>query len=265
MNYYSFCDLSEWNGPVDMRKVKDLYKFVYLRACWGTNKDARFDEYKAGAEAVGIPWGAYAYLDWRFSVAAQAIFFNSLLNKDPGQLAPVLDLEMDPSFYTTKYGGIRSSMEDYLPKTRKVIGAARRPLKYRLAKLGPYTMTKDVVEGNVWNWLTAVEKSLGVIPEIYTGYYYWLQWMTSSPNWAKYKLWLAWYAAESVIKVPPPYTTWDMWQYSGNGNGSAIGQGKSLDVDWAKALPVPVAPPAPLLCPTCHNIMPAGWSYTKPA
>jgi GH25 family lysozyme M1 (1,4-beta-N-acetylmuramidase) len=273
--YYAFCDLSEYNGPVDFVKLKALYSFVYLRVCWGTNIDKRFLEYRAGAEAVGLPWGGYAFLDWRFSLPLQTAFFISLMKPDPGQAAPVLDLEMDPTNYATKYGGNRGVIIDVMPKTRRLIGSPRRPLKYRLMSLSqPLTMSRAVVEGNVWNWLTGVQKGLGLTPDIYSGYYYWLQWMTPDPGWAAYKFWLAWYAAQQYIKVPPPWKDWDKWQYAGNGNAipiwptpPGIGEGKSLDIDWAKTLPAPVVPPPPtpaLLCPNCGHVMPAGWSYVKP-
>ena len=254
MTYTAFCDLSEYNGPVDFVKVKSLYKFVYLRASWGLNVDKFFQEYRTGAKAAGVPFGAYHYMDWRYSQSQQLNFFINLMQPDPGTCVPVLDLEMDP----TNYGNLAMSatIQDMMPQTRKVIGASRKPLKYILPKARGYSLSPTAVDGNVWNWLTGVEKALRMVPEIYTGYYYFKQWMTPNIAWAKYKLWLAWYTQEQNIKVPPPYTTWDKWQYTGNGNAkpiwmnlSGVGEGKSLDVDWQKSSTPPVPPPIPIPVP----------------
>ena len=251
MSYVPFCDLSEYNGPVDFVKLKSLYKFVYLRACWGTNEDKFFQEYRAGANAVGLPFGAYAFMDWRYSQSQQLNFFINLMQSDPGQKEPVLDLEMDP----TNYGNLttnESTWKDMMPGTRKSIGSTNKPMKYWWPKAKGYSLSPSSVEANVWNWLTGVEKALSVIPGIYSGYWYWRQWMTPNIAWEKYKLWLAWYSSEGVIKTPPPFTTWDKWQYSPNGsakpiwkNTSGVGEGKSLDVDWAKPLPAPPQPVPP--------------------
>jgi hypothetical protein len=90
--------------------------------------------------------------------------------------------------------------------------------------------------------------------------------MTSDPGWAKYPFWLAWYANESVIKVPKPWTKWTFWQYSGNGNGPQYGsQGLSLDMDYFNgtlddlkkfagiSTPVPVPPTPPIPIPPTPN------------
>jgi hypothetical protein len=104
------------------------------------------------------------------------------------------------------------------------------PLKLQLSL---YSLSAPEVQGKVWNFLQSVEKITKRIPMIYSGYYYWLQWMTPNSGWLKYLFWLAWYANESVIKVPPPWKKWTFWQFSGNGNGPQYGsQGLSLDMDY---------------------------------
>lgn len=90
-----------------------------------------------------------------------------------------------------------------------------------------------VANGKLWNFLQYVEQKTGHIPMIYTGYYYWLQYGTPNVGWAKYPLWLAWYAAENIVKVPLPWTKWTFWQYTGNGDGAKYGStGLSMDMDW---------------------------------
>ncbi len=54
---------------------------------------------------------------------------------------------------------------------------------------------------------------------VYTGYYYFIE--NTSPILHKEEfiylktkpLWIAWYAAASLVKIPPPWTTWTHWQY----------------------------------------------------
>ena len=122
--------------------------------------------------------------------------------------------------------------------------------------------------GRLWNFLQAVEQTTGKVPAIYSGFFYWLQYGTSNPGWLKYPLWLAWYAEESIIKVPPPWASWKMWQFTGNGDGPKYGStGLSMDmsyfngtVDDLKAFAgSPTTPPIPThpdICPTCGQKWP---------
>jgi lysozyme len=90
-----------------------------------------------------------------------------------------------------------------------------------------------VMRGKLWNFLQYVEKATGRIPMIYTGYYYWTEFGTPDVGWLKYPLWLAWYADESVIKVPKPWGAWKFWQYSDRGDGHAFGcESAGLDMSW---------------------------------
>ena len=57
-------DLSSHQGAVNWRKIES--GFAMIRAGWswyqgGMNIDQRFTENAAGAQAAGIPWGAYLY------------------------------------------------------------------------------------------------------------------------------------------------------------------------------------------------------------
>lgn len=58
-------DLSKHNGTVDFNAIKNAgNSFVILRAGYGkvtSQKDAKFEEYYAGAKAVGLAVGAYWY------------------------------------------------------------------------------------------------------------------------------------------------------------------------------------------------------------
>jgi lysozyme len=226
------CDVSFWNGAVNFAKMKTAgASFVYAKASQ-LQADSMFTAYWPAARNAGLLRGAYHFLDWHTSELDQAALFCNLLKADPGELPPMLDLELDP------------------------------------AKFG---LTASLVQGKVWNFLTVVEKALGRVPGIYCGYYYWLQWMTNNSAWSKYPLWLPWYASESIVKSPPPWTGWKFWQDTGNGNGPMYGStGLSMDMNWYNGTEDDLrkfavnVPPVVLTCPNCGKPMPAGWSYTKP-
>jgi hypothetical protein len=201
-------------------------------------------------------------LDFRVNELTQAKLFTDTmaLAGDYGDLPPVLDLEMNPSPYALKL-----SPEDYEfgmnLEYKKNPNLSSVSMENLMLTNENYTLTKPQVQGKVWNFLQAVEKTTGKIPVIYCGYYYWIQWMTSDPAWARYPFWLAWYNSENVIKVPPPWFKWTFWQYSGNGNGPQYGsEGLSLDMDYyngtledlkkfsgiSTPIPVPVPTPTPI-------------------
>jgi lysozyme len=213
------CDISLWNGKVDFVKmIAAGASFVFIKAS-EIQPDPRFQENRKAAQAAGIPWGAYHYINWNSDITAQAVTFCNQLRDDPGQLPPVADFEMKPA-----------------------PGDAR---------------------GKLWTFLQTVEKEIGRIPIIYTGYYYWLEHGTPNAEWAKYPLWLAWYASESVIKVPPPWKQWTFWQYKVGGDGPTWGSsGLNIDMDYfAGTVPdllkyANQTPAHPTTCPTCGQPWP---------
>jgi GH25 family lysozyme M1 (1,4-beta-N-acetylmuramidase) len=214
-------DVSHWSGAVDFNKMKSAgAAAVYAKASQFAVDDTFAANWK---NAKGIlPRGAYHYMDWHISELTQAKMFTDAMGGDWGELPPALDLEQSPALFG---------------------------------------LQPNIVQSKVWNFLQAVEKTTGHVPMVYVGYYYWVEWMTpTNPTWAKYPLWLAWYAAESVIKVPPPWTKWSMWQYTGNGNGPQYGtHGLSLDMsycdDLSSLLGVPVQP-QPKICLCCGQPIP---------
>lgn len=118
----------------------------------------------------------------------------------------------------------------------------------------------DIARGKLWNFVTYVEKQLGKVPMIYTGYYYWYEFGSIAEAWAKYPLWLAWWAKESVVKVPKPWKKWTFWQYGEKGDGLAFGcESKQVDVNWyngtREELYAWANPQQPSFvpCPKCHG------------
>ena len=184
-------DVSFWNGKVDFAKMAAAgASFVYVKAS-ELYADKQFATYWPAAKAAGLLRGAFHYMNWYGSELDQAKLFCALLANDAGELPPVLDLEANPSLHN---------------------------------------LSAEVVRGTAWNFLSAVEKATGKLPMLYCGYYYWKQWGDTNAGWIKYPFWLPWYASESIIKVPPPWTKWTFWQYSANGDGPQYGS-QSLSMD----------------------------------
>ncbi len=85
----------------------------------------------------------------------------------------------------------------------------------------------------VWDWLMEMKYLCGRTPILYTGYSIWINYGRKDPEWAQFPLWLAYYAAEQYVKIPPPFTRFTFWQYTNKGDGLKFGaESKELDMDW---------------------------------
>lgn len=237
-------DYSYWNGQVDFNKPKAKgAPAVILRASWGMYSDTMFETYRNQCDAISLPWLAYHYYDFRWSLDQNIVAFKNSLAGRFG-VREVMDLEQDPSSYSSikpmqfvKAGEIPEEVLDIMPFTRE---------RFRIATLEDYRETLQVtqtlvptqVQGIAWSFLNQVKQFSGMPPWLYEGYFYHLTWMTNDPKWLEFKLWLAWYASEQYVKTPPPYGNgtaggggWTTWQYTGNGSGPEWGStGLSQDL-----------------------------------
>jgi lysozyme len=251
-------DVSFWNSSVDFNKmVKAGAAFCYAKASQ-LYPDSRFREYWSEMKSAGILRGAYHYLDWRASELTQAKLFTDTMGGDWGELPPVLDLEMNPaptSLTIAAEQNFGMNMAYHMNPTL----SPEKELPEHLMLASLYSLTPSEIQGKVWNFLQAVENITKKVPMIYSGYYYWLQWMTPNIGWSRYPFWLAWYASEVYVKVPPPWSRWTIWQYSGNGPGPQYGStGLSIDMNYFNGTVdelhtfsnVPVTPPIPTPIPT---------------
>src|SRR5919108_1682124 len=81
-------------------------------------------------------------------------------------------------------------------------------------------------------------QELGLSPDrivIYTGFYWWLKRIGDDPFIVRFALWLAWYAAMSLVRVPPPWSEPDLifWQHTASGSGPAYGVSSlEIDLNW---------------------------------
>ena len=99
------CDVSQWN---DINHDISMYDFVIIRACSGTSKDTKCEEWRAKCEKLGIPYGAYLY---SYALSNQdaideANFLCDTVKDWNIQLGLWFDLEQDS--YKTNHGFVSS-------------------------------------------------------------------------------------------------------------------------------------------------------------
>lgn len=176
-------DISEFNGDVDMNKLKAAgYTFVIIRLGYGddeTNQDdSLFETNVRKAEAAGLDWGAYIYsyaLTEREAKSEVAHTLRLLKGKHP-TMPIAFDWEDDS--YKQRNG---------MPSDENV-----RKIAY--------------------TYLSGIEAA-GYYPILYTGYD-WLMEAFNHPDIDKYDVWLAqWSATYDYTRRPL-----GMWQYGGEQN-----------------------------------------------
>ena len=102
--YVPGIDVSHFNGSIDWARVAGAgYKFVYAKATEGSAlDDAPYAAYRSGAGASGLRFGAYHFARpggattgaVEVDAVAEADHFVQVAQPHPGDLLPVLDLEV---------------------------------------------------------------------------------------------------------------------------------------------------------------------------
>jgi GH25 family lysozyme M1 (1,4-beta-N-acetylmuramidase) len=132
-------DISEHQGTIDFKKVKDEVEFVVIRAQYGSTKeDRKHKEYVAGCKENGVKFGMYAYC--RFvSVQDAIVEANDFLKRaDKDAQFLVADVEE----VTTK------NAKDLVPATQAFIDTLK---KAGIKKVGLYTGHSFYNENNMKN------------------------------------------------------------------------------------------------------------------
>ena len=96
---------------------------------------------------------------------------------------------------------------------------------------------RDVAITQLKDFITHVEGYTGRIPMIYTGYYFWKDYGSSNPWWARFPLWIANYYVVKPM-LPAPWMSWVLWQYTPKGNGPVYGvESLNIDMDYFYGTP----------------------------
>ena len=71
--------------------------------------------------------------------------------------------------------------------------------------------------------LEAIEKATGIVPILYTNYYFSRDHIKPDERFAKYPLWIAWYREDFAgVKIPSPWIEPKLWQFTSSGKVNGI-------------------------------------------
>ncbi len=194
-------DVSYWQSGIDWPKVRATgQRFVNIKATEGeTYADPTFPADWSGAKASGLLRAAYCFFHPKQDPKKQSDFFCSTVQaqNDPGELPPVLDLEVTDGLTPDK---IVPRVKTWLDATEAAFG--RKPM--------------------IYGGVAFLETNLTVLGG-------------GPPDWAKdYPFWLGWYPQQYTDGMTPlmprGWFQWNFWQYSESGYINGINTKVDLDV-----------------------------------
>jgi lysozyme len=200
-------DVSHFQRAVDWAAVAaSEIRFCFIKATEGAaNVDPRFIQNWRGAGAAGLLRGAYHFFHPTVPAATQAeSFIRTVVRLEPGDLPPVLDLEVPAAWGT-------------------IAQSARAPLAIQ--------------------WLETVERRLGATPIVYLSPAFAIEILKGAPALGRFPAWLAHYTDAAAPMVPKPWESWTFWQYTREGKTPGVTLPVDLDrfngsLDDLKALTV---------------------------
>lgn len=167
-----------------LRSVRDAgYAFVMVQAGLGSQANKDFARNWTMARQCGLARGAYHFLHPVGDPTQQADLFVRQLDKDLGELPPVVDVELPPG---CKGPCCEVSCEAWASSTSR--------------------------------WLERVHKTTGRKPMVYTVEDFWKECLCNTSRFANHGLWLAGYPTFD-LKDRPGFGGWQKWvmyQHAGN-------------------------------------------------
>lgn len=228
MDYARGIDVSRWDDnpntvyKPDLAKAKELgVSFIGIKVSQNNKPDRMFEWFWKEAKERGLlrmPYHFYDYSTTKVHVTEQAKYFCGLLENDPPELPPVMDVE--------KY--------DYWGE-----------LPYR-----------EKLNSEIFQFFNVTDAFYKHPSMLYTNYSTIKYRLQPVPSWLlAHPLWIAYPASNLPDYTWQPWNKWTMWQYSFNGDGLAYGmESKSLDMNyyngtnddlWDYAIDYSPEPPAP--------------------
>lgn len=123
-------DVSHWQGAIDWDAVAgDGVEFAFIKATEGGDyTDPRFAANWAGARQAGVLRGAYHFFRPQTDAMAQAAHFLRTVQLEPGDLPPVLDVEVTDG---RSLDAVAAGVRTWLQEVERATG--RRPIIYTRA------------------------------------------------------------------------------------------------------------------------------------
>lgn len=177
-----FPDISFWQGEPNFDVMRQATDYVIFKSSQRNYADPQFTRNRSEALRVGLAWGIYHFYDGRSSPKVQADTIANLLRGHPPPAEIWMDWERN---YNGAWEGLR----------------------------------------NVVACMEEVERLTGIVMGMYTGYYWFVGNSNKFTHASQYNylgqrpLWLAWYTDDHTpknferVRVPPPWTKIDIWQY----------------------------------------------------
>lgn len=188
-------DISMYNNIKDAVALKKAISFLLIRAGEQNYEDIHFRTHVSIARANQIPLGLWWFMQPDYSPDIQAQKFNEIYASLGTKQRMFLDCE---------------NISYTLPDGTKVL-------------INPRSM--DEYTWFVTSWLEQVKAFTGIVPGIYTAYYFWQQWVHTkgttynyngvshvTPDWSQYPLWVANWEVQTPM-IPHGWTNWTFWQY----------------------------------------------------
>lgn len=173
-----FGDVSFYQAGMQWDVYQQHARAAIIRVGQGNWVDSEFEFNYTMAKQNGVALGGYFFFDDRYTPSQQATTIIAAMQGKQFELELFVDWEVS---YGGPYGGLKNVVT-----LMKLLDAAGLAVK-----------------------------GIG----LYTGYYYFIDHSSALTHPAEYQylsttpLWLAWYAAASIVRVPQPWTTWAHWQY----------------------------------------------------
>lgn len=168
-------DVSHYQQQIDWERLRNAniqgapLSFVIIKATEGTDRfDQYFNRNFALARRNGIVRGAYHFFSSQSPACQQADYFCRMVQLEPGDLPPVLDVET----------------------------GVDNPERYPRQQLRREVLT----------WLRRVENHYGVRPILYTSYKFRLDYLSGS-EFDRYPFWIAHYYVDS-LQYKGPWVFW---------------------------------------------------------
>lgn len=161
-------DVSHWQGAIDWSAVRaDGVEFAFVKATEGGDyTDPRFAANWAGARQAGVVRGAYHFYRPQTDAMAQAAHFLRTVTLAPGDLPPVLDVEVTDGRSADAIGaGVRT----WLQEVERVTG--RRPILYTRASFWTAQMGSGL--GGYPLWVAHYGVASPRIPAGWSGWTFW--------------------------------------------------------------------------------------------
>jgi lysozyme len=161
-------DVSHHSGEIDWRQVaRQDIAFVYVKASEGEDAaDPLFDGHWRALGELGVPRGAYHFYVTEDDPDAQADFFLSLYRPAPGDLTPVVDVELVGHGTA---GPIAPRLRRFLDRVEAAAGVV--PILYTSPRFADAHLGAEF--GRYPLWIAEYEVAAPTLPTAWTE---WLLW-----------------------------------------------------------------------------------------